>query len=79
MRINAHVGEDVVHTFLPFVSTAIEKKDILHDVIVEVRPLDNTNSESVAAIIDAKDIEKAAQTRFAGRFVSVGEVFAFKR
>ena len=79
VRINAHVGEDVVHTFLPFVSTAIEKKDILHDVIVEVRPLDNNNSESVAcAIIDAKDIEKTAQTRFAGRFVSVGEVFAFE-
>ena len=81
LRINAHVGEDVVHSFLPFVSPGPEKMDILHDIIIEVRPLDNDNrdSESVAcATVDAKDIEKTAQTRFEGRFVSIGEVVAFE-
>ena len=81
LRINAHVGEDVVHSFLPFVSPGPEKMDILHDIIIEVRPLDNDNrdGESVAcATVDAKDIEKTAQTRFEGRFVSIGEVFAFE-
>ena len=36
-------------------------------------------SDAVAcATVDAKDIEKTAQTRFEGRFVSIGEVFAFE-
>jgi cytochrome b involved in lipid metabolism len=80
VRINAHVGEDIRYSFLPFASSGIGKKDILHDVTLEVRPLDNDNDgESVTcATVDAKDIEKTAQMRLGGRFVSVGEVFAFE-
>jgi cytochrome b involved in lipid metabolism len=85
VRVNARVGEDIIHSFIPYIfSNENERKESyrLLDLLIEVRPLDwlnNVIDDTASSIeIDAIEIEKEVERRFVNRFVSVGEVFEIR-